>query len=266
MKNFVVTFLVGALVVFGHISLSFGKEKWSGELTVQYPLGYELSKKDACQKASLKAKLNSMTMAGCETITQNKYRSCKSSNDQTRCEFFSETFNAFNGCFIKSFNVLSENPDAKSPENDDVCEVKAQVSVAGFDSKHDPSFLLSINEDMETIFRDGQGFLIQGKVHQPSYVYILGWYPDSDEGYYHTVFPSNSGSIKFNGEFDIPEMEAFFPKDFRKDEVNEFIIVLATKTPLNMKSRELIEEFYKRLDDYDRQNWRIVRVGYRIVR
>jgi len=61
-------------------------------------------------------------------------------------------------------------------------------------------------------------------------------------------------------------MEAFFPKDFKKDEVNEFIIVLATKTPLNMKSRELIEEFYKRLDDYDRQNWRIVRVGYRIVR
>ena len=43
MKNFVLTFLVGALVVFGHIALSFGKEKWSGELTVQYPLGYELS-------------------------------------------------------------------------------------------------------------------------------------------------------------------------------------------------------------------------------
>ena len=97
-------------MVFGQIAFSFGTEKWSGELTVQYPLGYELSKKDACQKASLKAKLNSMTMAGCETITQNKYRSCKSSNDQTRCEFFSETFNAFNGCSgIKKIIIENNN-------------------------------------------------------------------------------------------------------------------------------------------------------------
>lgn len=242
-------------------------ERWSGELTVQYPLGMKLSKNDACKKAHLRAKLNAMTNAGCEKISQYKYRSCKSANNQTECEFFSETFNAFNGCFIDSYSIIQENPNSKTPDLGDVCEVTANVAVEGFQREHDPSFLISIDEDMETNFFDGDVFTIKATVYQPSFIYLLAWYPETDDGYYHMIYRGESTSEEaLNGKILLPEIEARFPTDYPEDDVNEFLLILATKNKLNMPLKELISEFYARLDEYGRENWRIARVSYRIMR
>ena len=50
------------------------------------------------------------------------------------------------------------------------------------------------------------------------------------------------------------------------DEVSEVLIVLATKKRFTLLEKESAEEFHKRLNDFGRENWKMQKLGYSILR
>ena len=59
---------------------------------------------------------------------------------------------------------------------------------------------------------------------------------------------------------------ADFPEGVVKEEVMEVLIVLATKKRFELLEKESAEGLYKRLDDLGRENWKMQKLGYSIMR
>jgi hypothetical protein len=56
------------------------------------------------------------------------------------------------------------------------------------------------------------------------------------------------------------------PKNFKKNETQEFIIVLATKMKFAILDKIDIKELSIRLDDIGKSNWFMKNIGYSILR
>ena len=48
--------------------------------------------------------------------------------------------------------------------------------------------------------------------------------------------------------------------------INEWLFLLATKTNFELLESESAESFYKRLDELGRENWRLLQIGYTILK
>ena len=84
-------------------------EYWKGLIDAQYPISFEISPREACENAEEQAKLDAMSLAGCEKLSFRQFESCESSNDADRCAFFQETFNAYDNCFVARYKLLDRN-------------------------------------------------------------------------------------------------------------------------------------------------------------
>ena len=81
-------------------------------------------------------------------------------------------------------------------------------------------------------------------------------------------------TLELDGDFEIPSrqnsgkyaIEAFILESDSRDEVAEFMILLATKNKFDFLSETKASSFYKRLDELGRQNWRKIELGYTIYR
>jgi len=75
-----------------------------------------------------------------------------------------------------------------------------------------------------------------------------------------------------NGKFSIPSSEksriyqlhAEFPQEQNTKTVSEILFLLATKSKFETLDAESSENFFKRLDELGRENWRLERIGYTI--
>jgi hypothetical protein len=73
------------------------------------------------------------------------------------------------------------------------------------------------------------------------------------------IFPSKNSNSKY-------ALEALLPKDFENDQLSEIMLVLATKVEFSLLNKETAPDFYKRLNELGRDQWRKIHLGYTIVR
>ena len=248
-------------------------ENWKGLITSQYPIGFEISLKEACENAAEQAKLDAMSLAGCEKLSFRQVETCESSSDAERCAFFQETFNAYDNCFVAKYKLLERNASKLDLNQNLVCEVAAEISIRGFKNQHDPNLIIQVDEGLNRNFRTGDEIIVRGKLSQPSFVNVLAWYPEIDQDHLYRLH-SDEGleTPRFTDEFVLPPMTqterwwAEIPEGYARGESNEFMIVLASKAPFKVMQKEARADFFRRLDEFGRENWRIARYSYRIFK
>ena len=248
-------------------------ENWKGVISSQYPIGFEISPKEACENATEQAKLDAMSLAGCEKLSFRQVETCESSSDAERCAFFQETFNAYDNCFVAKYKLLERNASKLDPSQNLVCEVAAEISVRGFKSQHDPNLIVQVDEGLNRNFRAGDEIIVRGELSQPSFVNVLAWYPEIDQDHLYRLHSDEDlETPRFTDGFMLPPMTqterwwAEIPKGYAREESNEFMIVLASKAPFKVMPKEARADFFRRLDEFGRENWRVARYSYRIFK
>ncbi|MEL0294244.1 MAG: hypothetical protein VXA66_11305 [Alphaproteobacteria bacterium] len=247
---------------------AWAAENWTGAVSAQYPISFEMSPKEACENAEEQAKLDAMSLAGCEKLSFRQFETCESSEDNERCSFFQETFNAYDNCFIARYDLLDRNTRKLDLNQNQVCEVRAEVAVRGFRNKHDPGLVVQVDDTLSRVFKIGEEVSLSGRLSQPAFIHVLGWYPEMDRDNLYRLH----ADAKFTEDFILPPATqserwwAVLPENWARDESNEFMIVLASKTPFQVMEKEARSDFFRRLDELGRENWRIARYGYRIVK
>ena len=230
------------------------------------------AKKDACDRAEIEAKNDVLRQIGLEKLKSNQVEACLDSGDKVNCELYQSTFNTISGGYIKSFRTLEKK---RGGIDNKFCVVKIVADAVKFRGKHDPEFIINADIGDRRRFFEGNNLTINAELNGEAFVYVLGWYPDIDKENYYKLFPNEFDKNNFlQNRFNIPtknnsnryKLNVGFPSDLKKDETQEFIIVLATKRKFAIINKIKISELLIRLDDEGKSNWYMQKIGYSVLR
>jgi len=248
--------------------------------------GENTSKKEACDLAEREAKNDALRKIGLERLNSNQIEVCIDSGDKANCELYQSTFNTISGGYIKDFVILEKK---RGGIKENFCIVKIDADVFKYNGDHDQEFIVNANigifkkdnknklkfvDDTKRFF-EGSNFVINGSLSKEAYVTILGWYPSVDKENYYKLYPNKHDMNNLlNESFFIPNKEKYkkygfnlsLPKNFKKNETQEFIIVLATKMKFAILDKIDIKELSIRLNDIGKSNWIMKNIGYSILR
>jgi len=248
--------------------------------------GENTSKKEACDLAEREAKNDALRKIGLERLNSNQIEVCIDSGDKANCELYQSTFNTISGGYIKDFVILEKK---RSGKKEDFCIVTINADVFKFNGDHDQEFIVNANigifkknnknklkfvDDTKRFF-EGSNLVINGSLSKKAYVTILGWYPSVDKKNYYKLYPNeHEMNNLLNESFFIPSKEQYkkygfnlsLPKNFKKKETQEFIIVLATKMKFAILNKIDINDLSTRLDEIGKSNWFMKNIGYSILR
>ena len=244
------------------------------------------SKQEACGNALNEAKNDALRKLGLESLKSNQVETCSDTGDKVNCQLYQTTFNNISGGYIKDFEIISKG---RSKENQKFCEVKIIADAIKFKGSHDPKFVVDASVgsykklgndkyrfvEKNNIYFEGENLVIKGNLSKKAFIYILAWYPSIDEQNYYRLFPNKfEKETLFNNLFFIPTKEAYknyalditFPKNFKKRESQEYIIILATKEEFAILEKTKVSELLLRLDELGKFNWYMKNIGYSIIK
>lgn len=230
------------------------------------------SRKEACDKAELEAKNDVLRKLGLESLRSNQIEACTDSGDKANCELYQSTFNTISGGFIKNFEVLEKGRGGKDNK---FCVVKLIAEAIKFEGKHDSDFVVNADIGNSRRFFEGENLVINAQLSKKAYVNVLGWYPDIDKENYIRLYPNlyekenllqNFFNIPSKENSDKYALSIGFPEELKKDETQEFIIVLATKKKFAILNDITVSELLTRLDDLGKANWYMQKIGYSVLR
>ncbi len=230
------------------------------------------SKKDACDIAELEAKNDVLRQLGLERLKSNQVEACSDSGDKVNCKLYQSTFNTISGGYIKNFEILEQK---RGGIDDKFCVVKIIADAIKFKGKHDPNFIINADIGDRRRFFEGSHLTIYAELNKEAFVSVLGWYPDIDKENYYKLFPNEFDKNNFlQNRFKIPtrinstryKLDIGFPADLKKDETQEFIIVLATKRKFAILNKIKVSELLTRLDEEGKSNWYMQKIGYSVLR
>ena len=241
------------------------------------PYSRSISEEACFSAAFLAAKKDAMSKAGLERLASSQLEICSDTVENTNCELHQQTLSYYDDGFIAGTEKISENREGDGYNEE--CVVRINADVQKFKSQPDANFALRAEIDGSRRKRNGESVSISGETNLKSDIQLLGWYPHSDGDYFSTIIP-NIFENKFNelngivGNFSLPsvsggklyEINAQFPDGVEQDEVSEVLIVLATKKRFTLLEKESAEEFHKRLNDFGRENWKMQKLGYSILK
>jgi len=230
--------------------------------------------KDECfGEAKLAAKRSAMSKFGLERLSSTTRDYCVDAGSQTNCELHQQTLNYFDGGYIAAVRNSSERRE--NVGSNEECVVSLEADVRKFIGSPDPNLIVRAEVTGSKRKLDGELFKVEGEATPGSFIYVFGFYPTVAGDKYYLIAPNNvDNEIKSNGTFQIPTkqnekrylLEAQFPDAIKKDEVTEYLIVLALKDKLQMFEEQTSEDFHRRLYDIGRQNWQKTEVGYSILK
>ena len=230
--------------------------------------------KDECfGEAKLAAKRSAMSKFGLERLSSTTRDYCVDAGSQTNCELHQQTLNYFDGGYIAAVRNSSERRENVGTNEE--CVVSLEADVRKFIGSPDPNLIVRAEVTGSKRKLDGELFKVEGEATPGSFIYVFGFYPTVAGDKYYLIAPNNvDNEIKSNGTFQIPTkqnekrylLEAQFPGAIKKDEVTEYLIVLALKDKLQMFEEQTSEDFHRRLHDIGRQNWQKTEVGYSILK
>ena len=230
------------------------------------------SKKEACDKAELEAKNDVLRKLGLESLQSNQIEACTDSGDKANCELYQSTFNTISGGYIKTFKILEKG---RGGNDNKFCVVKIVADAVKFEGKHDPDFIINANIGDRRRFFEGSNLVIDAELSKEAFVNVLGWYPDIDKDNYYKLYPNQfENDNLLENKFNIPtranstkyKLNIGFPEELKKDETQEFIIVLATKRKFAILNQIKLSELLTRLDDEGKSNWYMQKIGYSVLR
>ncbi len=269
MNRYIIPILT-ALVLF---AIEANAEWVSAEDT--YNFGPEMSEREACQKAKRRAKEKALKSITGEKISSEDNMVCSEMKDTADCSLNRFTWSTIDG-LIKGTRDEREETGPGIGEYRK-CTVTLDVNVGVAEGSPDPSFDLQVKLNRPT-FRDGEPLKISLSPSQPMHISVFQYLPYmKSEKQVTRIFPNpydrkqffqKKGTVPTHEGSQQYDMTVGFPEGLksRKDLIDEYLMVLGTRKPINFRGEYSLEEFNARLLEIPRQNRRIVRKAYNVVR
>ncbi len=241
----------------------------------EYNFGPELSESEACQKAERRAKEKALKAVTGEKISSEDSLVCSEMKDAADCSLNRFTWSTIDGLIKGVRNKTMETVPGVSGYNK--CRVSLQVDVGVAEGNPDPGFDIQVGLNRPT-FRDGEALQISLSPSQPMYINVFQYLPYMKaEKQVTRIFPNpydlehffqKKGTVPTDEGAQQYDMSVGFPEGLKnhKDLVDEYLMVLGTRKPITFNGQYSLEEFNARLLEIPRQDRRIVRRAYNVVR
>ncbi len=251
------------------------KAEWvSAEDT--YNFGPEMSEREACQKAERRAKEKALKSISGEKISSDDSMVCSEKEDTADCSLNRYTWSTIDG-LIKGTRNKQEASGAGIIAGYQQCTVTLEVDIGVAEGNPDPSFDLQVKLNRRT-FRHGEALKIDLIPSQTMHINVFQYLPYVDtEKQVTRIFPNafdkkqlfqKAGTVPTREGGQRYDMTVGFPEGIKRSKklVDEYLMVLGTKTPIKFLGEYSLEEFNSRLLEIPRQDSRIVRRSYHVVR
>ena len=233
----------------------------------------------ACyQKALMQAKQNAVRQVVGERLSNELLEVCNETEERTSCSLFQQTLNWFDNGYLASLKHDRSLDTVRKQDGFNECVVNITAEVRKFNSEHDPEFALLAEIEGPRRKRDGDVISISGQSSQQAYLSLLGWYPEFDGDNFYKIVPNDFDEPSvIKGKFAFPSSQAQRQyqvlvewaqayRDLETSEASEVLLVLATKKDFPLLDKEKSEDFYRRLDALGRENWKIAKLTYFVMR
>ena len=228
-----------------------------------------ISKVEACEIAKIEAKKNAMSKAGLERGNFNTIDVCSEGVKGVKCTMMQESQSYFDGGYITNEEIISQKIETSGQKE---CVIEAIYDVVKFRSQHDLNFILNAELNQRK-FLNRQELRISGAVSGKAYLMLLSYNPAKDRVY--KLVPNKiERNVLVDGQFQIPSvsyskkygLNVYIPENSKEDELTEYLILLATKKRFDLLDDTDATDFYRRLDELGRENWRKTNLSYTIYK
>ena len=246
------------------------------DVKAEFYFGPDLSRNQACENARESAKSKAIAMVSGEKISFDQQLQCfqrSKNSDERKCEINQNTAFLVEGQISRS-ETISET--VKTVPGAQVCTVLMVVDVIPPSLESDPSFDFKF-EINRTNFRQGDNLIINLIPSKMMYVYIFNWrsafnkenvikiFPnevDKDNYIIKSItIPTKNSDSKYSFELDWDA-----PIGYDKDYMNESIIVVATKKPIDWLSSYDIKRFKEKIMEIPLNQRRVIRKSFMLFR
>jgi len=227
------------------------------DVKADFYFGPDISRNQACDNAREAAKSKAIAMVTGEKVSFDQQLQCfqpSKKGEDRKCEVNQNSSVLVEGRITKS-ETISET--VKTVPGAQVCTVLMVVDVAPPTVESDPGFDLQLELNRSN-FRQGDSLSIRVSPTTPMFIHIFNWrsafnkdnvvkiFPnDIDKDNYITksiTIPAKSSDAKYSLELDWDA-----PTGYDKDFMNESIIVVASKKPIQWLSVYDIQRFKDKL-------------------
>jgi hypothetical protein len=240
-----------------------------------YSFGPEMSEAEACKKAERRAKEKALKSVSGEQISSEDNMVCSEMRDVADCSLNRFTWSIIDGLIKNTRNKKEFTGPGIGKYKQ--CKVSLEVDIGVAEGKADPSFDLRVELNRRT-FRNGETLEIKLQPTQAMNINVFQYLPYMDpEKQVTRIFPNAFDKKQlFKKPGTVPTREGRqqyglmvgFPEDVKKSKklVDEYLMVLGTKKPFKFREEYSLQDFNARLLEIPRQDRRIVRRAYNVVR
>ena len=248
----------------------------SVEGTYLFPI--TMSEAACYQKALMQAKQKAIRQVVGERLSNELVEVCDETEERTSCSLFQQTLNWFDDGYLASLEHDRSLNRIRKRDGFNECVVTINADVRKFKNEHDPAFALAAEIDGPRRKRNGETISISGETTQQAYLNLLGWYPEFDGDNFYRIIPKSFDTpTATTGKFTFPSSQALRQyelvaewstayRNLESNEASEVMLVLATKKAFPLLDKETSEDFYRRLDALGRENWKIAKLTYFVMR
>lgn len=241
--------------------------------TGEHFFGPETSESEACAIAEETAKTDALRSFYGETLSVDQQMSCRempdASSEPSYCQMNKILWNQVGGD-IRGANLISRQ--VSKVAGSQVCRVQLVADIIVNRGKPDPDFELGVSVN-SSIFREGERLALTLDPSQPMYVAIFSWLPyPNRESRVERLFPNEHDlNARIDHKRVVPnptyrfqiELPNLMPRNRRQ--IDEYLLVVATKQPVNWRDSYSFSEFNEKLSEYSLDKIRYVKRGYQII-
>ena len=240
-----------------------------------YVFPSNVTEAEACAKADERARLAAISKITGETLSAEETQRCTDQGDEAQCAHNSAIWTTLGGKITKVIDRVQRT--VTEMESYRRCVVQFQADVQVSQGVPDPSFTLGVTLNA-AVYRNGESMVIRLKPSQPMFVQIFQWLPyEKDDAQISRLFPNSfDGQFRLTQAASVPSAEGSKHYDLKltfpaappvsQKMVDEYLMVVATRTPVTFRDSYTLEDFQKLLAEIPRNDSRIIRRAYNIVR
>ena len=232
--------------------------------------GKDISENECYNLAKMEAEKKIMSNAGLEYVRFFNKDICSETNEGSECKLFQDSMVYYDGGFISEKTFFDKNISGEG--NNRVCKIKIKANVTKYKSQPDPNFIFKAELEKNNL-RANEEIKIIGETKSNAYIYLFSLVDNNDE--FIKLFPNDHDkNNKIKGKFQIPTIQgqnkyglrAIFPVNVNKEIIPEYMAIIASKKEMKFFDKEKKVTFYRRLNEYQRENWKMESLGYVIFK
>ena len=265
--------LLGVLALVCFSSLHAEIREVSGE----FFYGPDTSEKQACEAAEQRAKQEALRLVMGERFSSSEQLSCKDGTagvDNTQCVYNTFRWTEIEGDIKQAARV--GQPVLDKQMGSSRCTVNMRIVVDVPQLQPDPSFDFQVKLNANRL-RAKEAVNFQILPSAAMHMAVFAWAPSHNAATVSRIFPNafdTQSRLAARVNHPIPseaggtryQFEVDFPQSTQQDFVDEYLIFVATTTPVAWLDEYDFEKFRSRLREISPPQKRVVKQSYRIIR